>query len=117
MALRTMTVTCVCFRALVAVDGLHWLVASDGGIFAFGDARFFGSTGGMGLVRPIRAMTLSPDGSGYWMVASDGGIFAFGSAPFYGSPAGLGLRDVVGFTATTSLTRYAFTEPTGVEVM
>ena len=29
----------------------YWLVASDGGIFAFGDARFFGSTGG-GAVEP-----------------------------------------------------------------
>ena len=24
----------------------YWLVASDGGIFAFGDAPFYGSTGG-----------------------------------------------------------------------
>ena len=23
----------------------YWLVAADGGIFAFGDARFYGSTG------------------------------------------------------------------------
>ena len=31
----------------------YWLAASDGGIFAFGDARFFGSTGAMRLNRPI----------------------------------------------------------------
>ena len=30
----------------------YWLVAADGGIFSFGDAKFFGSTGGM---RPERA--------------------------------------------------------------
>ena len=29
------------------------LVASDGGIFAFGDATFFGSTGAMRLNRPV----------------------------------------------------------------
>ncbi len=29
------------------------LVASDGGIFAFGDAGFFGSTGGIALNQPI----------------------------------------------------------------
>ena len=31
----------------------YWLVASDGGIFAFGDAGFFGSTGAMQLNQPI----------------------------------------------------------------
>jgi hypothetical protein len=31
----------------------YWLVASDGGIFAFGDAVFLGSTGAMKLNKPI----------------------------------------------------------------
>ena len=31
----------------------YWLVASDGGIFAFGDAGFYGSTGDLTLNRPI----------------------------------------------------------------
>ena len=34
----------------------YWLVASDGGIFSFGDARFFGSTGALHLNRPIVGM-------------------------------------------------------------
>ncbi len=58
----------------------YWLVASDGGIFAFGDAAFYGSTGGMTLNKPIVGMAATPDGQGYWLVASDGGIFAFGDA-------------------------------------
>ncbi|HET9690195.1 MAG TPA: hypothetical protein VFP61_03525, partial [Acidimicrobiales bacterium] len=33
----------------------YWLVASDGGIFAFGDAKFHGSTGGITLNKPIVA--------------------------------------------------------------
>ena len=32
----------------------YWLVASDGGIFAFGDARFYGSTGDIHLAQPDR---------------------------------------------------------------
>ena len=35
----------------------YWLVASDGGIFAFGDAGFYGSTGGQTLNKPIVGVT------------------------------------------------------------
>jgi len=67
----------------------YWLVASDGGIFAFGSAAFFGSTGGMTLNKPIVGMAATPDGMGYWLVASDGGIFSFGDANFFGSAGGM----------------------------
>ena len=66
----------------------YWLVASDGGIFSYGDAAFYGSTGSITLNQPIVGMTPTPDGKGYWMVATDGGIFNYGDAAFYGSPAG-----------------------------
>ncbi len=36
--------------------GGYWLVASDGGIFSYGDAVFNGSTGGLALDAPIVAM-------------------------------------------------------------
>ena len=55
--------------------GGYWLVASDGGIFTFGDAGFYGSMGGQPLNQPIVGMASTPDGRGYWFVASDGGIF------------------------------------------
>src|ERR1700727_589453 len=51
----------------------YWLVASDGGIFTFGDAAFFGSMGARPLNKPIVGMAATPDGGGYWLVASDGG--------------------------------------------
>ena len=63
----------------------YWLVASDGGIFTFGDARFFGSTGGHRLNQPIVGMAATPTGRGYWLVAGDGGIFTFGNARFRGA--------------------------------
>jgi hypothetical protein len=65
------------------------LVASDGGIFTFGDARFYGSTGNVALNRPIVAMRASPNSHGYWLLATDGGVFTFGDARFYGSTGGL----------------------------
>ena len=40
-----------------SVDGAgYWLVASDGGIFSYGDAVFHGSTGDIALDAPIVAM-------------------------------------------------------------
>jgi hypothetical protein len=61
------------------------MVASDGGIFNFGDAPFLGSMGNRRLNRPIVGIAATPSGRGYWLVASDGGIFSFGDAPFLGS--------------------------------
>ncbi|MGH9158007.1 MAG: cell wall-binding repeat-containing protein, partial [Acidimicrobiales bacterium] len=79
------------------------LVGSDGGVFAFGDARFLGSTGALRLNRPVVASTSTPSGRGYWLVAADGGVFAFGNARFLGSTGALRLnRPIVGMAATPS---------------
>ena len=80
--------------------GGYWLVGADGGIFSFGDAAFYGSTGSLRLNKPIVGIASTPDGGGYWMVASDGGIFSFGDAAFYGSMGGRPLNQpIVGIAA------------------
>ena len=66
----------------------YWLAASDGGVFSFGDANFYGSMAGRPLNRPVVAIPPAPDGKGYWLAASDGGVFSFGDANFYGSMGG-----------------------------
>ena len=66
-------------RAAAASPG-YWMVAADGGIFSYGSARFFGSTGALRLNQPIVGMAPTPSGNGYWLVASDGGMFSFGDA-------------------------------------
>ena len=66
-------------------------MASDGGVFRFGDARFLGSTGAVRLNQPVVGMAATPSGRGYWLVASDGGVFPFGDAHFLGSGGGEGL--------------------------
>ena len=71
--------------------GGYWLVASDGGIFAFGDAKFSGSMGGHPLNKPIVGMAADTATGGYWEVGSDGGIFSF-NAPFYGSTGSIRLN-------------------------
>ena len=83
--------------AATSDGGGYWLVASDGGVFAFGDAGYFGSMGGRALVKPMVGMAAAPNGDGYWTVASDGGVFAFGGARYFGSMGGKPLaRPVVG---------------------
>ena len=75
-------------------------MASDGGIFAFGSAGFYGSMGGLALNKPIVGIAASPGGTGYWEVATDGGIFAFGGATFLGSMGGVPLnKPIVGISA------------------
>jgi hypothetical protein len=85
----------------------YWLVAADGGVFAFQatfpfqGARFYGSMAGKHLDAPMVGMAATGDGGGYWLVAADGGVFAFGDADFYGSMAGKHLNSpVVGMAAT-----------------
>jgi hypothetical protein len=79
----------------------YWLVASDGGIFTFGDAAFLGSTGAVRLNQPIVGMTTTPSGKGYWLVASDGGIFTFGDATFLGSTGAVALsQPITGMAAS-----------------
>ncbi len=76
-------------------------MASDGGIFSFGGAPFYGSAGGIVLNKPIVGMASTPSGRGYWLVASDGGVFTYGNAPFYGSTGGMTLnKPIVGMAST-----------------
>jgi hypothetical protein len=88
-------------------DGLgYWLVAADGGVFSFGDAGFFGSTGGVTLNQPVVGMAATPDGLGYWLVAADGGVFSFGDAGFFGSAVGGLTTPAVGISGIPTGTGY-----------
>ena len=79
----------------------YWLVGSDGSVYSFGGAAFYGSMGGQTLNAPIVSMVATPDRGGYWLVGSDGGVFAFGDATYEGSMAGKSLNaPIVGMAAT-----------------
>lgn len=90
---------------MVAQDptGGYWLAASDGGVFTFGGATFFGSMVGKHLNAPVIGIQSTPDGGGYWLYASDGGVFTFGDAAFFGSTGNMTLKaPVVGMAALGS---------------
>ena len=75
--------------ALTPNDQGFWEVGTDGGVFAFGSAKFYGSLPGLGItpVAPITGIASTPAGKGYWLVGADGAVFAFGDAGFFGSAA------------------------------
>ncbi len=67
--------------------GGYFMVSSDGGVFAFGDAHFAGSCLDIGGCQGS-AVSVIPDasGHGYWVTTSTGNVYAFGDAPYYGAP-------------------------------
>ncbi len=79
----------------------YFMVASDGGVFAFGDAKFEGSCPGIGGCAGS-AVAVMPDrtGNGYWLVTNLGAVYAFGDATYYGSPAAASVH-VVDAVATS----------------
>ncbi len=83
----------------------YWLVASDGGVYASGDASYLGGANpGSATVATncVVGIAATPDGKGYWLADSAGKIYPFGSdAGSYGDTSSLSLRSpVVGIAAT-----------------
>jgi hypothetical protein len=68
-------------------DG-YWMIARDGGIFAFGGAPFKGSGASARTPSPYTAMLPSTTGNGYLMLREDGRIATFGDAPNLGDSGG-----------------------------
>jgi hypothetical protein len=65
----------------------YFLVASDGGVFAFGDAQFEGSCPGIGgCSGPAVAVMPDASGKGYWVVTATGHVYSFGDASYHGGP-------------------------------
>jgi hypothetical protein len=72
--------------------GGYWLVASDGGVFSFGDAPFLGSvaTVGLGALNaPVVGITASSDGAGYALATAGGDVIPFGNGVAGGGLGGL----------------------------
>ncbi len=60
--------------------GGYWLVASDGGVFSFGDVKFYS---------PIPGLGIAPDD---WVSTFSGAVYAYGDAPYYGGASSLHLN-------------------------
>jgi hypothetical protein len=77
-------------------------VASDGGIFTFGDAGFFGSQGGTPPAEPVVGMAATPTGGGYWVASAAGAVKNFGDAVAAGALTSHPNLPVVGIAASPS---------------
>ncbi|MGH2928252.1 MAG: hypothetical protein ACRDL8_08620, partial [Solirubrobacteraceae bacterium] len=79
---RHVHVTDVVGIAATADAGGYWLVGANGGVSAFGDARFRGSLPGRHVhVTDVVGIAATADAGGYWLVGRNGGVFVFGDAP------------------------------------
>ncbi len=95
-------------------SGGYWLVSADGGVFAYGDALFYGAANTIALNSPVVGMSSTPDGKGYWLVSADGGVFAYGDALFYGAANTTTLPNkVVSIASDSSGTGYLVTTASG----
>jgi hypothetical protein len=64
----------------------YYMVAADGGVFAF-NSTFAGSCPGIGGCSGA-TVAVAPDasGNGYWLATATGHIYSFGNAPYFGAP-------------------------------
>ncbi|MGH9037792.1 MAG: cadherin-like domain-containing protein, partial [Acidimicrobiia bacterium] len=80
----------------------YWMVAGDGGIFAFGDAGFYGSAAG-GVEKRVIDMAPSATGKGYYLTTSEGQVLSYGDARHYGDTKDVKLNNrIVAMTAMTA---------------
>lgn len=80
--------------------GGYYLVSSYGGVFNYGNARFYGSIAHRHLRTRTVAIAVPSQGNGYYEVTRAGNVFAYGDAHFYGSEAGKHAPPIAAFAPT-----------------
>jgi hypothetical protein len=84
----------------------YQLFAADGGVFGFGQARFYGSRAQSADGQPIIGAAPSVRNQGYWVVTAGGDVTGFGEARvFRASPLAL-THPVVAITPTRTANGY-----------
>ena len=69
----------------------YWILSSNGSVFGFGNAPYYGSAFGLLGTSSAVSMVSSPEGKGYWILSSNGSVFGFGEVVYYGSPIDIGV--------------------------
>ncbi len=93
----------------------YWLVASDGGVFTFGDAAFHGSAANERIGTSVTGIAPTADGNGYWLVAATSAVLTFGDAVSYGpSPNNPPFPPTAAIAATPDGKGYWLLEPDSI---
>ena len=81
----------------------YWIVGQDGGVFAFGDASYEGTTIELGLATEIVGMTAASeqvqpaaDAAHYWLFTADGEIYGFGRVDGHAGSANSAIDAIAG---------------------
>ena len=74
--------------------GGYWLVSMDGGIFTFGDAKYFGSMAEKQTPGPDSWLRPHAGREGLLVAATHGEVYAFGDAGYYGSLGATNLHNI-----------------------
>jgi hypothetical protein len=61
------------------------ILTSFGGIYTFGQAKYFGNLIDHGYSGPATGLSAMPDGGGYAILTSYGALYTFGDARYYGN--------------------------------
>jgi myo-inositol-hexaphosphate 3-phosphohydrolase len=78
----------------------YWMAATDGRVFAFGDAVHHGQAASPPPF-PVAGMAATANGGGYWLVTARGTVLRFGNAGDHGDLTGIAInRPIVGMAST-----------------
>ncbi len=55
------------------------IIAADGGVFAYGDAPFYGSEGAAAVTQPVIGLLATPTATGYRLINAAGAAAAYGA--------------------------------------
>ena len=87
--------------AIGAGYGGYTEISSDGGVFTFGNAEYYGPVLGISPNDPVVGTTSSPNINGYWLATASGKVFALGNTGYYGSLHGTTLNSpIVGIASS-----------------
>ena len=94
--------------ALAATPGRagYYVVTSGGHVYAYGDARWYGSLSSVRHQGPVTAMQVTPGDAGYYLVTRTGRVYTFGDARWYGSLAARRVPPIVAFGTTPDARGY-----------
>jgi len=91
----------------------YWLVSSDGGVFAFGDAGFHGAARSRPFNGGVKGIASSNASGAYWITNTAGSVAAYGTGVNFGSVDAPLTVPIVGITTAPNGAGYSLATSAG----